>query len=317
MKRAILLLLLALARSAPASDEVVRLAAFLETNGVMADPAHALEGAVEGLLKAVDPEARFCSAADLEMLSAEGLTVAAGTAATGSVASVEALELWPEDLAYIKVSGLRHGGGEEILAHLRTLAAQCGIIVDLRGANGHDLPSAIGLAAPFRCAGDALLTVRDNSGKVRATYTAPDTAAIKAPLMVLTDRGTRDAAEILAALWRGCPGIMLIGTPTRGDSRIREVLTVPDGRRLLVATGRVVPAHGDSYDGAGVQPDIVVAAANGEAMHFRETGRAGRPLSDKSRQNQDLMARVDADAVLRRATDILLGLRALSVHAPR
>jgi hypothetical protein len=44
------------------------------------------------------------------------------------------------------------------------------------------------------------------------------------------------------------------------------------------------------------------------------TNLTGRVMSLKSDANQDLMMRVAGDAVLQRATDILLGLQAVGVY---
>jgi hypothetical protein len=309
LKRATLLLLLALARPVLASDELGEFIGFLETNGVAVDRARAVQGAVEGVLKAVDPKARFCSTADVAAIE-EGGT--AGPAGTNS--SVDAIELWPEKLAYLKLRGLRPGSGEEALAHMRPLSGDYGIIVDLRGADGFDLDSAVCLASPFRCPGDVLFTLNDLAGNVVTSCVVREGAPIKVSLMVLIDQDTRNAAETVAALWSGCPGVMLIGAPTHGDSHLRQVLTLPDGRRLHVATRRVIPASGRDYEGVGVRPDIEVTASGGSDLRSRDTGHNGKPLSDKSRQDRNLMARVEGDAALRRATDILLGLRALSIH---
>ncbi len=320
LKRALMVVGMALAGPVLATEGLDPLASFLETNGVRVDRAAAFQAATEGFLKAVDPGACFCTPAEAAALRAEGLgelLAGTGTVAAAALPTLEALELWPEDIAYVKVRGFRHGGGAELLAHLKGLSLQSGIIVDLRGADGLDFGSVVELVSPYHCTDDALFTMEDGQGEVRATYKAVAQAPLKASLMVLTDRDTRGAAETLAALWRGCPGVMLIGTATRGDSRVRDILTLSDGRLLYVATRRVVPVQGGDYEGRGVTPDVIVTAAATGATPLDEMRAAGKPLSAKSIRDRDLMIRVDGDAVLRRATDILLGLRALNGYGHR
>jgi C-terminal processing protease CtpA/Prc len=310
----VFLLLLASANSARATNGLDELSLFLEERGILADPTQAVSGATAGLLKAVDPEARLCTTEEAAAWQAER----SGAGPTGAVArAVDTFEMWPENIAYLKLRNVAPGGGEEVLAHLRALSDSPGIIVDLRGAGGDDLQTVVGLASPFYCPGEALFVLQDNRGLPVATNVAAACEPVPGFLMVLTDRGTCRAAEALAAVWRGSPGVMLVGAATRGDSRQRDMLALPDGRLLYIATRRLVPARGDDYEGKGVQPDVAVAAMSGGEAAFVDAPAHGKRLSAKSIHDRDLMRRVDGDAVLRRATDILLGLRALDSHGQR
>ena len=104
---------------------------------------------------------------------------------------------------------------------------------------------------------------------------------------------------------------MLIGSVTRGEARLREQVILPDGQAALLATRRLIPLLGETYDCKGVLPDVMVGGTNEHAGDFCRTNSSFRALSPKSERDRDLMKRVDNDVVLRRATDILLGLRTL------
>lgn len=273
----------------------------LETNGVLADRALALQGGLQGILKAIDPEA--------------DLGAMAPTAGDGGVTqAVEAVESWPEDLAYLKVRGLIKNSGGEILSKLQSLTHKAGIILDMRGAGGDDLDTVSALAGIARLHDqEPLYILTDNQGRLIQTNSAVTVLALGVPLMVLIDGETRSASEALVALWRGRPGVMLIGSATRGEARLREQVVLPGGQNARLATRRLIPVAGTSYDHTGVAPDILVSALNGDPHDpaFCMTNRPSRALSAKSERDRDLMRRVDNDAVLRRATDILLGLRTL------
>ncbi len=320
LKRAVMVWGMALAGPVLATDGLGPLASFLETNGVLVDRTLAFQGATEGFLKALDPEARFCSAEEAAALRADGMGMSG--AMTGKVAAVstlptlDAVELWPEEIAYLKVRGLRHGSGTEVLAHLKGLAGTFGVIVDLRGADGFDLGSVVELASTCHDPGDALFALQDTRGVTMATLSAVEQEPLKTAIMVLTDRDTRGAAETLAALWRGRPGIMLIGTATRGDSYVRDILTLPDGRLLVMISRRVVPAETADYEKKGVVPDVMVTAMAGGTAG-EDVRMSAKPLSEKSTRDRELMLRVEGDDILRRATDILLGLRALNGYGYR
>ena len=274
----------------------------LETNGVLVDRSLAVQLGMEGILKSIDPKACL-------------ITNGVETGDDGGITqAVQSVEFWPEDIAYLKIRGLVKGSGEELSTRLQSLTRKAGIILDMRAAAGDDLAAVSCLAgvARFRDQ-DPLFILTDNQGRSLSTNRAVSGLWVDAPLMVLIDGDTRCAAEALVALWRGRPGVMLIGAPTHGDARLRDVVTLPGGQKVTLANRRLIPLCGDSYEGRGVPPDVLVARIQPVAgtAGFDTNHPPGRPLSVKSEQDRDLMKRVESDAVLRRATDILLGLRTL------
>ena len=271
----------------------------LESNGVITDRSLAVRGGIEGMLKSVDSEA-FLGVADR-----------AGTSATQAVQSVE---VWPEDIAYMKVRGLYKGSGVGILLKLRALGGKAGIILDLRGANGDDMNAVSLLAGLGRPEREPLFLVLDNRNQPVSTNVVEGRILIRAPVMVLVDHGTKGAAEALAAVWRGCPGVMLIGSTTHGEARLRDILELPDGQVATVAVRKLLPLRSQSYDGRGVQPDVLISSMTNASLSslFTNVNHSGRALSAKSERDRDLMKRVDDDVTLRRATDIILGLRTLN-----
>jgi hypothetical protein len=60
---------------------------------------------------------------------------------------------------------------------------------------------------------------------------------------------------------------------------------------------------------------MVTAMAGGTAGE--DVRMSAKPLSEKSTRDRELMLRVEGDDILRRATDILLGLRALNGYGYR
>jgi hypothetical protein len=108
---------------------------------------------------------------------------------------------------------------------------------------------------------------------------------------------------------------MVLGTPPVGDPVLRERIPVTNGVSVFMGTRYL--AVGDGREPLlRVQPDILVSnppptQAGGQGAPD-STGR--KPLSEKAKMDRTLMERVAGDEPLRRATDILLGLRALGLH---
>ena len=228
-------------------------------------------------------------------------------------------EDWPYKMCFIKVNGLYENSGAQIVSQLVAWAeTKCaGIILDLRNADGGDLQAAADTAGLF-ISGDApIMNVRDGSGSVVSSYTGKAGKAIDAPLMVLINRNTSNAAEALAAALSAGKGVLLIGTSTRGDDCLREFVPLADGRIVYLATRRIEINHAPSYHGMGVNPHVSVTQANDpvkaeETAGDEENGLFTK-LSEEEKLNRALLRRTKGDAVLQRATDILLGLKALNI----
>ena len=201
-----------------------------------------------------------------------------------------------------------------------TNAPPTGTILDLRQSGGHQLEDVDAVASLILDDDAPLYRVCDGAGRVIETHrTRRDThlrGTLATPLILLTSSGTIAAAEVLAASLKNHPGVMLIGMPTDGDSGLREVVTVPDGRQLNIATRWISPFESPVFQNTGVIPDLYHTGEYRLGRPWLPSEKdliSNRPLSEKARRQYQLVARVVDDAALSRAADILIGLRALNI----
>jgi len=127
-----------------------------------------------------------------------------------------------------------------------------GAILDIRGADGMNMESVVEIGSLFAHAGDTLFILRDGYNNAVAAYQAKAGQPMDKPVMVLIDQDTSGAAEVLAGLLSTCNGAMLIGTPTRGDDRIRNIIPLANDRVLYIATQRIELSKGLAYYQKGV-----------------------------------------------------------------
>jgi hypothetical protein len=259
---------------------------------------------ISGILAAVDPCARILSSNDVHELESQ--------------AAVAITEHWGQGIRYLKLNGLFREHEPAVGEALRDWATQeaSGLLLDLRGAGGQDLAAIAGLAGLFNKADDPLFEVADRAGQVRERFRRGSNALqrVTAPLMVLVDRDTRGASEVLAAVLQGQPDVAILGLRTHGHTGVMETIAVTEQTSISLATGWVSLGHKDEDFAAGIQPDILVSNALPLAtMDLPLPGKQleGKVLSEKARLDRELMERVSGDPVLRRATDVLLALRAL------
>ena len=236
--------------------------------------------------------------------------------------SLTDVEDLPAGMGYLRAAGVFEGAGAEIAAALdKWLAAgKFGVILDLRGADGTAEGEIPAVAAKFAPAGEILYSMNDRQGNEIASVKAGEGPKASLPLMVLVDEETSGASELLAAvLAGGVQGIMVIGRETAGDPLIREPKKLSTGRYALLATRQLKTPDGMVYSGAaGVRPDVAITdSALDETVYEPEAPvlRKGHSLTDEEKEDKALRDRTRNDTYLRRATDVLLGLKALGYGA--
>ena len=233
--------------------------------------------------------------------------------------AIESAESWPFRLAYLRLNGLYEGSAKAIGDQVRewSRAGYFGLVLDLRGANGMSLRDAADVAGLWAEPGVPLFKFIAANGRELEAFKARSQEPAELTVIALVDGETREASEVLAAALAGSVRCaMLIGQPTCGDLRIRELLPLPSGDRIYAATRRLVTGDGRRYDGReGVVPDIRLGGAEAGAEYEPDplTGRAETLPAEKD--DRLLRARVRGDAALQRAVDILRGLKTLSQRA--
>jgi len=192
-----------------------------------------------------------------------------------------------------------------------------GAILDFRGAAGVGYVDAARIGGIFAGTPRDLITVYDAHGALRQSYAAAADAGVcpAAPVMVLVDGRTHGAAEVLAAVLKRQPGIILVGETTAGDWRVRETLSLPGRNTATVATGYVAPTGASAgMPVGGVEPHVAVTDQQVDLPSVPARRFDGRPMSAEAQADRELMVRVGKDPALLRATEILLGLKALGTR---
>jgi hypothetical protein len=277
--------------------------ALLEEAGVAVDTNAAAAAVFEALARTADPQATLW-------------TEPPATADTGTPAIIT--EKLPDGLALVRIHRLDQDSARAAATALHGWAdtGRFGFILDLRGAGGDDPKAAATLAGLAASPGSLLFAFRTRDGNDRATFKAPEGVAVRNPMMVLIDGQTRGAAEVLAAaLADAAKGALLIGQPTAGDPLVRELVPLPDGRLLRAATRQLVTAGGEVYNGQRrVEPGLLVDASRAAPLREEASLDAGeKPEGQTDADEVAFRERLEDDAALQRAVDVLAGLKALNL----
>jgi carboxyl-terminal processing protease len=104
-----------------------------------------------------------------------------------------------------------------------------------------------------------IVITRPRNGSKRYTATPGDLTGGK-PIAVLIDGGTASGAEIVASALQDQRRATIVGLPSFGVASIQTHIPIGGGHAIRLTTERMFRAAGASWEGKGIEPDILVYA---------------------------------------------------------
>jgi carboxyl-terminal processing protease len=182
-------------------------------------------------------------------------------------------------VGFIQVNQLSSQAISETQTAIQTLEKQGvkGYILNLRSNPGGNLESAIAMAQLWLHEGKIVSIVRRRGDT--QTESATQSALTDKPLVVLVDRGTANAAEILAATLQDRGRAKLVGTPTFGNSHIQSLRPLPNGSAISVTVAKWLMPSGKDVHGTGLQPDLrVELTPEQQRTLLQDSGKTGTEI---------------------------------------
>jgi carboxyl-terminal processing protease len=157
-----------------------------------------------------------------------------------------------------------------------------GVVVDLRNNPGGLLDQAIEVSDAFLDGGEVVST-RGRQPEDVQRYNArrgEDLAGV--PVVVLINGASASAAEIVAGALQDRNRALIVGTDSFGKGSVQTVIPLQGGRdgALRLTTARYYTPAGRSIQGAGITPDMEVAARRISAEDVARLQRLGVSEAD-------------------------------------
>lgn len=132
-----------------------------------------------------------------------------------------------------------------------------GLVLDLRDNPGGYLDAAVKIASDFLPYGE--LVVKQESLDKKVDYRVTKNGVLqKIPVVVLINKGSASASEILAGALRDHKRAKLVGEKSFGKGSVQEVIELSGGAGMHVTVAKWVLPNGDWINGKGITPEIEV-----------------------------------------------------------
>jgi carboxyl-terminal processing protease len=167
----------------------------------------------------------------------------------------------PSGMGYLRLTQFTENSAELVARALQSLIEQGakGIVLDMRGNPGGLLDASVSIASHFMDRGP-VVTLESRRGAVTHSV-VPRTPRYAGPLVVLVDRGSASASEVVAGALQDA-GVKVIGTRTYGKGTVQAIYTFPaDQSGLRVTIARYLTPAGRDVDGRGLTPDFEATTA--------------------------------------------------------
>ncbi|MDQ3669488.1 MAG: S41 family peptidase [Actinomycetota bacterium] len=161
------------------------------------------------------------------------------------------------EIAYVRLLSFRVNAGERLEQRATALvkAGADGILLDLRDNSGGLLAQAVRSVSLFVDKGVVCVTEGRRHG--RHVYDVTGKAQLpRIPLVVLVDRDSASAAEIVAAALGDHDRAVVVGEPTYGKAFVQSVRPLSNGAALKLTTAVFLTPSGRNLTGRGLAPDV-------------------------------------------------------------
>lgn len=163
-----------------------------------------------------------------------------------------------DGMAIIRLPAFQNNSREKLLQSLIELDVPItGILLDMRDNPGGVLASAVSVASLFMTDTDVVqVKGRQSDSRTLSTQGAALLEAL--PVVVLQNRYSASAAEVLASSLQAQKRATILGEVSYGKGSVQSVIPLNDEQAVKLTVANYMTALGKKIDGVGVAPDVTL-----------------------------------------------------------
>ncbi len=177
------------------------------------------------------------------------------------IQSVRGVEDLGDGIAYIRISAFQQDTAnslEKVLSELEQSSEGLrGLVIDLRNNPGGLLSEAVAVADKFLSDG-IIVKTKSRSAPTQERRAKSDGTHVDFPIVILVNKGSASAAEIVAGALQDHKRAILIGTQTFGKGSVQTVYELGEGAAVKLTVARYYTPKGRSIQSTGIKPNIII-----------------------------------------------------------
>ncbi len=195
------------------------------------------------------------------------------------------------DVGYLRITRFNEKTKDGVTTALQEIQADLGddlkgIVIDLRNNPGGLLNQSVVVADSFLDRGK-IVAIKGRHGRdERSYYAEPGDLSAGVPVLVLVNRGSASASEIVASALQYHDRAVIMGDQTFGKGSVQTIMPLPLEGALRLTTALYYSPDNVAIQAVGVTPDILVTT-EGEVA-----------VSSSSRREADLPGAIPAQTKL-------------------
>jgi carboxyl-terminal processing protease len=198
-----------------------------------------------------------------------------------------ASKLLVDRVGYVRVKQFQEHTHDELLEAAGSLRAQAGgaplagLVLDLRSDPGGLVDQAAEVADELLDEG-VIYTTRHRGAIVDEVKARSGGVLAGMPCVVLVDRYTASASELVAGALQDHRRATIVGEPTFGKGSVQAIIALPGGAGMRLTISRYYTPSGRAIQAEGVHPDVAVEAGGGGERGGRERDLEGHLAAEST-----------------------------------
>ena len=182
------------------------------------------------------------------------------------IKSVEA-KILKKNIAYLRLKSFNSNSSRQLIKEINNFETKdkpVSYILDLRNNPGGLLTQAINVTDFFLDDGEILSTKGRRTIENRRFFAKKGDRVKGKPLIVLINRGSASASEIVAGALQDHKRAIVLGENTYGKGSVQSVIPLSDGGGIRLTVSKYYLPSGKSISEVGVAPDIKIEESGEE-----------------------------------------------------
>jgi len=236
-----------------------------------------------------------------------------------------------DDVGYLRITSFNEQTEKGLIEAIKKIESNAdvnisGYVLDVRSNPGGLLTQAVKVTDIFLERGEIVSTRGRDKKDIRRYRAKKSDRTNGKPLVVIIDGGSASASEIVAGALQDHRRAIIIGTQSFGKGSVQTIMpfqvsNTDDLTGIRLTTARYYTPSGESIQGKGITPDIIIEQGEFESFEYKRFSEAdlkdsldnGNDENENNEQNIEeeltlFEKRLAVDYQLQRAIDLIRGV---------